>query len=69
MFKKIISLLILFFCIINSYSYGIYSSIPVWNEDIIETNSGTVDNSTKPHFELESESAILIEQTTRKNTI
>lgn len=63
--EKIISFGILFFCIINSYSYGIYSSFPIWYEDTVETNSEVTNNSTKFFLNLESESAILIEQSTR----
>lgn len=64
--RKIIILLTLFFGIINSYSYGIYTPIPIWSENTVEVNSETV---TENFFNIQSESAILIEQTTRKNSI
>ena len=66
--KKIISIFILFFCIINSYSYGIYDYFPIWKEDISEVNANTIENSNNIFLNLESESAILIEQTTRKSS-
>lgn len=61
---KIITFLI-FFIILNTYSFGIYSTIPVWSE-----NAATIEVNTEPTTEnflnIESESAILIEATTGK---
>ncbi len=58
--KTIIATFILFFIFINTYSYAIYSPIPIWSDlDSIQTNGSSNNTIT-----LESESAILIEQTT-----
>lgn len=64
---KIISIFIICFILFNTYSYGIYSTIPIWREmsDTTEVNAETADN----FLNIESGSAILIEQTTRKSFI
>ncbi len=64
---KIISIFFIILILSNTFSYGIYTVIPVWNEmsDTTEVNAETADN----FLNIESESAILIEQTTRKNSI
>lgn len=64
---KIISIFFIILISLNTFSYGIYSVIPIWNEmsDTTEVNAETADN----FLNIESESAILIEQTTRKNLI
>lgn len=60
--KKIITFFISFIILLDSFSYSFYSSIPVWQElDTIETSNTSNEN----FITLESESAILIEQTTR----
>jgi D-alanyl-D-alanine carboxypeptidase (penicillin-binding protein 5/6) len=60
--KKIISIFILLIFILNTYSFAIYASIPVWSED---ENTAEVNAETAEDFlNIESESAILIEQTT-----
>lgn len=66
--KKIVSIFILFFCIINSYSYGIYGYFPIWTDNTTEVNAETIKTSSDNFLNIESESAILIEQTTRKNS-
>lgn len=62
--KRIITFLI-FFIVLNTYSFGIYSTIPVWSE-----NTGTIEVNAEPTTEnflnIESESAILIEASTGK---
>lgn len=64
---KIVSFFIICIILLSTYSYGIYSIIPVWNEmsDTTEVNAEIADN----FLNIESESAILIEQTTRKSAI
>lgn len=64
---KIISIFVFFIILLNSCSYGMYSIIPIWNEmsDTTEVNAETADN----FLNIESESAILIEQTTRKSVV
>lgn len=64
---KIISIFFIILISLNTLSYGIYSVIPIWSEmsDTTEVNAETADN----FLNIESESVILIEQTTRKNTI
>ena len=60
--KKIVNFFILFIILFNSFYYSFYSGLPIWQEsDTIETNT----TSTENFITLESESAILIEQTTR----
>ncbi len=66
--KKIISLSILFIFILNTYSFSTYMLIPTWND--IDTTEVNAEATTADNFlNIESESAILIEQTTRKNTL
>ena len=63
MIKKIFCIFI-FFCItiLYSFSYSFYTSFPIWEDtNLLETNS----ENSKNFINLESESAILIEQTTR----
>lgn len=63
--KKITNIFLLFLLIFNSISYGFYTTIPTWSDlEITEVNAET----TKNVLTLESESAILIEQTTRSNS-
>lgn len=64
---KIISIFFIILISLNTLSYGIYSVIPIWNDmsDTTEVNAETADN----FLNIESESVILIEQTTRKNFI
>ena len=64
---KIISIFVFFIILLNTCSYGISSIIHIWNEmsDTTEVNAETADN----FLNIESESAILIEQTTRKSII
>lgn len=60
--KKIVNFFILFIILFNSFSYSFYSGLPIWQEsDTIETSNASTEN----FITLESESAILIEQTTR----
>ena len=65
---KIITSFIIFIIFFSTYSFGFYTTLPVWNEqsDIIEVNA---EESKDNFLNLESESAILIEQTTRRNFI
>ena len=59
--KKIISIFLLSLILFNPYSYGVYTTFPIWSDldDTIEVNSSaTVEN----FLNLESEGAILIEQ-------
>lgn len=66
--KKIISLSLLFIFILNTYSFSTYMLIPTWND--IDTTEVNAEATTADNFlNIESESAILIEQTTRKNTL
>lgn len=62
--KKIISIFVLFVIILATHTGAIYSTIPVWNDnsDTTEVNADAADN----FLNIESESAILIEQTTGK---
>ena len=55
---KIISIFIICFILLSTYSYGIYSVIPIWEDmsDTTEVNADTADN----FLNIESESAILI---------
>ncbi len=64
---KIISIFFIILISLNTFSYGIYSVIPIWNEmsDTTEVSAETADN----FLNIESESVILIEQTTRKSSI
>lgn len=64
---KIVSIFFIILISLNTLSYGIYSVIPIWNDmsDTTEVNAETADN----FLNIESESVILIEQTTRKNFI
>lgn len=63
--KKITNIFLLFLLIFNSISYGFYTTIPTWSDlEITEVNAETTNNV----LTLESESAILIEQTTRSNS-
>lgn len=64
---KIVSLFIVFLILFNTYSFGMYSIIPIWNDmsDTTEVNAEPADN----FLNIESESVILIEQTTRKSFI
>jgi hypothetical protein len=67
--KKTISALILFIMLLTTTSFAdTFFDIPVWNHDnlFIETNSETYKED---FLNLESQSAILIEQSTRKNII
>lgn len=62
--KKIITFFILFIILSNSISFSFYSTLPIWTEsDAIETSNTSSEN----FITLESESAILIEQTTRQS--
>lgn len=65
---KIITSFIILIIFFSTYSFGFYTTLPVWNEqsDIIEVNA---EESKDNFLNLESESAILIEQTTRRNFI
>ena len=66
--KKIISFFILFIILINVNSFATYLTIPTWSEtDTTEVNADTT--SVENFLNIESESAILIEQSTRKNTL
>lgn len=61
--KKIISLSILFIFTLNTYCFSTYLTIPTWNDEdttIVNAEATTADN----FLNIESESAILIEQTT-----
>lgn len=64
---KILSIFIICFMLLNTCSYGIYSVIPIWTDmsDTTEVNAESADN----FLNIESESAILIEQTTRKSFV
>lgn len=61
--KKIISILLLSLIIFAPHSYGVYTTFPIWSDldDTIETNAST---SVENFLNLESEGAILIEQST-----
>lgn len=62
--KKIISLSILLILILNTYSFATYMMIPTWLDS--DTTEVSADATTAEDFlNIESESAILIEQTTR----
>lgn len=63
--KKIINTFLLFIIIFSSYSYGFYSGLPIWQDtSTLETSADTSQN----FITLESESAILIEQSTRSSS-
>lgn len=61
--KKITNIFLLFLIIFNSYAYGFYSTLPIWSE--LETTEVNSEISAENFLNLESESAILIEQSTR----
>lgn len=62
--NKILSFFILFL-IANTYIVLGFTSIPLWNTfETQETNATSIEN----YLTLEAESAILIEQSTRKNS-
>ena len=54
-----------FFIILNTYSFGIYTEVPVWSETagIIEVNT---EPTTENFLNIESQSAILIDASTGK---
>ena len=60
--RKIITFLILFLFFFNTYSLAIFTTYPIWSEEI-ETTQVNADTN-EDILNLESESAILIEQTT-----
>ena len=61
MTKKILCIFTLFCFLTTFYSYSFYSYFPIWNDtNLLETNS----SASNDFISLESESAILIEQTT-----
>lgn len=61
---KIIAIFLLFITLLNTYSMAIYTTIPVWSED---TDTTEVNADTASDFlNIESESAILIEQSSGK---
>lgn len=62
--KKIISLSILFIILINTYSIATYMMIPTWSEN--DTTEVNADTTAENFLNIESESAILIEQSTGK---
>ena len=63
---KFISFL-LFFIIFNSmYSYG-YTSLPIWSD--LDTEEVNAKPNISNYLSLESESAILIEQSSRSNIV
>lgn len=64
--KKIISLSILFIFILNTYSLATFMMFPTWSD--IDTTEVNADTIAENFLNIESESAILIEQTTRKST-
>ncbi len=61
---KIIAIFLLFITLLNTYSMAIYTTIPVWSEntDTTEVNADTASD----FLNIESESAILIEQSSGK---
>ena len=61
MTKKILCIFALFCFLTTFHSYSFYSYFPIWNDtNLLETNS----SASNDFISLESESAILIEQTT-----
>lgn len=61
---KIITIFLLFIILLNTYSMAIYTTIPAWSED---TDTTEVSADTADSFlNIESESAILIEQSSGK---
>ncbi len=65
MTKKILCIFLFLYIILTFSSYSYYSYIPIWDDiNYLETNS----QDSKNPINLESESAILIEQTTRRNS-
>ena len=60
--NKIFSVFIITIILLNTSSMAIYTTLPVWSEN---GNTSEV-NADSVSLELESESAILIEQTTGK---
>ena len=67
--KKTISLFLIFIVIFinSSLAYDSLLNIPLWNkEDLLETNNEIANSN---FLDLESESAILMEQSSRKNFI
>ena len=66
--KKIILFSFLFILLVNTYSNATYLMIPHWNDaDTTEVNANTT--SAENFLNIESESAILIEQSTRKSSL
>ena len=63
---KIISIFILFSLLLQTISLG--TSIYVWSDNKSNTTEVNAENADN-FLNLESESAILIEQTTRTNTL
>ena len=61
--KKIISIFLLSLILFNPYSYGVYTTFPIWSDldDTIEVNSNTTIES---FLNIESDGALLIEQST-----
>ena len=66
--KKILASFILFVLCISNVSYGLDLALPVWSETeaIEKANAEALGEN---FLNIESESAILIEQTTRKSFI
>ena len=65
--KEIISLISLFIIILNTNSFATYITIPTWSE--IGTTEVNAEATAENFLNIESESAILIEQSTRANTL
>lgn len=60
--RKIITFLVLFLIFFNTYSIAIFTSYPIWSEELETTQTNS--NTNESFLNLDSESAILIEQTT-----
>ena len=64
---KVISIFILFILIFQTVSLG--TSIYVWSDNENGTTEVNAETAADNFLNIESESAILIEQTTRTNTL
>ncbi len=61
--RKILYIFIMFILIFNTNSLALYTAVPVWSEDI-DTTEVSADTTAENFLNIESESAILIEQST-----
>ena len=63
--RKILYIFIIFIFIFSTNSLALYTTVPVWSEDY-DTTEVNADTTAENFLNIESESAILIEQSTGK---